>query len=216
MVKKLLFYINFNFFGLFSTLYKSFYCLKNFKYISYFFIVIICFASFNCSKSLAYREVPTDTLDIARNSDYIVVAKCTSSVSKWNDQKTLIFTYTTFSINQNIMKNSLEKEITLRILGGQVDDKKLTGPDIPNFTEGEEVILFLSSKNKYGFYNLKSIRDGVLRIQIDEKAGDKIVITKTTGIDMYDRNTNKTLKTKAQDGVSLENFIFSLRKAIDQ
>jgi len=211
----LLYYTYSFFINFFSTLNKSLYSRTFFKNFSYFLLFIICFSSFNCTKSHAIREVPTNTLDIAKNSEYIVVAQCTSSESKWNEQKTFIFTYTTFSINEYIKGNDLGDVVTLRILGGQVDDKKLTGPDIPDFTEGKEFILFLGAKNKFGYHNLKSMRSGVLRIQIDETTGNKIVSTKTTGIEMYDKNTNKALKTQTQDKVSLENFIFSLREAID-
>jgi len=205
-----LFFINF-----FSTLNKSLYSRTFFKNFSYFLLFIICFASFNCTKLHATREVQTTTLDIAKTSEYIVLAQCTSSESKWDEQKTFIHTYSTFSIDEDIKGNGLGEEITLRILGGQVDNRIQSSPHFPEFNEGEEVILFLGAKNKLGRYTLKSMMSGVLRIQIDETSGERFVSTKTTGIELYNKNTNKTLNTQSQDRVQLENFIFSLKKAIN-
>jgi len=211
----LLYYTYSFFINFFSTLNKSLYSRTFLKNFSYFLLFIICFSSFNCTKSLATSETQKTTLDIAKTSEYIVVAQCTSSESKWNEQETYIFTYTTFSINEYIKGNSLGEELTLRYLGGQVDNTKQTFPGFPEFNEGEEVILFLGAKNKFGYHNLISVMSGVLRIQIDETSGERFVSTKTTGIELYNKNTNKALKTQTQDRVSLENFIFSLREAIN-
>jgi len=211
----LLYYTYSFFINFISTLNKSLYSRTFFKNFSYFLLFIICFSSFNCTKLHATSETQKTTLEVAKKSEYIVLAQCTSSESKWNEQETFIFTYTTFSINEYIKGNSLGKEITLRIFGGQVGNQKLTAPDLPRFNEDEEVILFLRPKNEYGYDVLKSVMSGVLRIQIDETTGKKIVSTKTTGIEMHDMNTNKVLKTQTQEGVSLENFIFSLKRAIN-
>jgi len=211
----LLYYTYSFFINFFSTLNEIIHRRTFLKNFSYFLLFIICFSSFNCTKLHATSETQTTTLDIAKKSEYIVLAQCTSSESKWNEQGTFIFTYTTFSINESIEGNSLEEEITLRYLGGQVDNIIQALPGLPEFNEGEEVILFLGSKNKYGYHNLKSIMSGVLRIQIDETSGQRFVSTKTTGIELYNKNTNKTLKTQTQERVTLQNFIFSLKKAIN-
>ena len=168
MATTLLYYTYLFFIKIISTLNKSLYNRTFFKNFSYFLLFIICFSSFNCTKSHGTSETLTTTLSVAEKSEYIVLAQCTSSESKWNEQETFIFTYTTFSIDEYIKGNSLGEEITLRYLGGQVDNTMQTLPGLPEFNEGEEVIHFLGSKNKFGYHNLKSIMSGVLRIQIDE------------------------------------------------
>jgi len=185
--------------------------IKVFIYPLMFFI---CFSVINCSKSYATREIQSSTLQIAEKSDYIVVARCTSSESKWDEQKAFIFTYTTFSIDEYIKGNGIGEEITLRIIGGQVGDQKLKTPHIPEFNEGEEVILFLAPKNKFGYHNLISMMNGVLRIHTDKTTGEEIINTKTTGIKMFEKNTNKGISQQQDGGVLLEDFIFSLKKAI--
>jgi len=185
------------------------------KVFIYSLMFVIFFSILNCSKSYATREIQSSTLQIAEKSDYIVVARCTSSESKWDEQKAFIFTYTTFSIDEYIKGSGIGEEITLRIIGGQVGDQKLKTPHIPEFNEGEEVILFLDSENKFGYHNLKSIMNGVLRIHTDETTGEEIINTKTTGIKMYEKNTNKVISEQQDGGVLVEDFIFSLQKAIN-
>ena len=187
---------------------------KLIKVLFYPLMFVICFAVLGCSKADATRELQTSTLNMAAKSEYIVVARCTSSESKWDDQKAFIFTYTTFSIDEYIKGDGLGEKITLRIIGGQVGDQILKAPHLSEFDEGEEVVLFLDPKNQYGFYNLTSQSNGILRIQTDGTSGQKIVTTPITGIEIYKNNTNRVNSQPPRDGVLLEDFIYSIKKAI--
>ena len=192
--------------------------ISPYQYFNIFVAAIIIFACLcfiNCSKSQATRELPASTLDIANRAQYVVVGRIISSESKWDDQKAFIFTYTTFSTDQYIKGDGLGDEVTLRIVGGQVGDQILQVPDRPEFNEGQEVVLFLNAKNKYGFYNLSSLMNGVLRIQTDEITGKKILITPTTGIEIFKKNTTKSISQLTRDGILLEDFIHSLKQAIE-
>jgi hypothetical protein len=180
-------------------------------------ILIIFLGTFfiNCSKSYATRELEETTLDIARSSNNIVVAKCISTESRWNEQGSLIFTYVTFQLQDTVKGDSTEENLALRFLGGRVGDTVQSVPDMPEFSENEEVMLFLGPKNKSGYQTLSSIQNGVLRIQTDLDTGNKLITTPTTGIQIYKRNTDKSISSPYSDGVLLEDFNYSLKKAID-
>lgn len=169
-----------------------------------------------CSKSYATRELQQTTLDIARNSENIVVAKCISSESRWNEQGSFIYTYLTFKVEDNVEGKSTDESLTLRFLGGRVGDIVQTVPDMPEFSEDEEVLLFLGPKNNSGYHTLSSIENGVLRIRTDSETGEKIVITPTTGIQIYKTNADKAIPQPQRNGVSLEDFTYSLKQAIDK
>lgn len=183
-----------------------------------FIMLIISFGTFfiNCSKSYATRELGETILDIARSSDNIVVAKCISAESKWNEQGSLIYTYITFQVQDNVKGETKEENLTLRFLGGRVGDTVQSVPDIPQFSENEEVLLFLGPKNRSGYQTLSSIQNGVLRIKTDSKTGKKFITTPTTGIRLYKRNTDEPMSTPYSNGVLLEDFNYSLKKAIDK
>lgn len=181
------------------------------------FILIICLGIFfiNCSKSYATRELEENTLDIARRSENIVVARCVSTESKWNEQGSLIFTYVTFQVQDTVQGENTEDNLTLRFLGGRVGDTVQTVPDMPQFSENEEVMLFLGPKNRSGYQTLSSIQNGVLRIRIDPETGNQLITTPTTGFQIYKRNTDEPMSKPYGNGVLLEDFNYSLKKAID-
>jgi hypothetical protein len=170
----------------------------------------------NCSKSYATRELRETTLDIARSSDSIVVAKCISAESKWNEQGSLIYTYITFQVQDNVKGETSRENLTLRFLGGRVGDTVQSVPDMPQFSENEEVLLFLGPKNRSGYHTLSSIENGVLRIKTDPETGKRLITSPTTGIQLYKRNTDEPMSRPYSNGVSLEDFNYSLKKAIDK
>lgn len=180
----------------------------------HFAILFVCILAFNCSKSFAMREVAKSTLEVAKRADQVVVAECTSSKSKWGEHEKLIFTYSTFLIQESVTGGEPEKEITLRIIGGQVDDLILSAPDMPGFREGEEVILFLGPKNREGYPTLASVQNGVLRIETDRVTGKKYITTPVSGIDLYKENTTKVISPSFQNGLLLEDFIYSIKKSL--
>jgi hypothetical protein len=168
----------------------------------------------NCSKSYATRELQETTFEIARRSEKIVVARCVSTESKWNEQGSLIFTYITFQVQDAVQGENTEDNLTLRFLGGRVGDTVQSVPDMPEFSENEEVMLFLGPRNKSGYQTLSSIQNGVLRIRTDSETGNKLITTPTTGIQIYKTNTGKSISPAYSNGVLLDDFIYSLTKAI--
>lgn len=84
--------------------------------------------------------------ELTYEADFILIGKVKDMESRWNKEKTLIYTYVTVSVTKYI-KKILEigepKEITVKVLGGEVDDIALKVSDTPEFMEGEEVFLFL-------------------------------------------------------------------------
>lgn len=184
------------------------------------FFIIFIFVSgiyiLNCSKTYATRELQESNLDVAKRSEAIVVARCISYESKWNDEGTLIFTYVTFKIEHTIDGESQDDFLTLRLIGGQVGDVVQTVPDLPRFNEEGEVILFLGQKNEDGYPTLASMKNGALQIQTDKNTGQRIVSTPTSGIEIYRENTERKINSQEANGVLLEDMIYSLRKALKQ
>jgi len=184
--------------------------------ILFFVVFVLSFSFLNCSKSYATRELQESNLDVAKRSEAIVVARCISSESRWNDEGTLIFTYVTFEIQHTIKGKDPKDKLTLKLIGGQVGDVIQTVPDLPVFNEEGEVMLFLGPINKDGYPTLASMKNGALQIQTDIKTGQKIVTTPTSGLEIYRENTEREISSQEAEGVLLEDMIYSLRKALNQ
>jgi len=178
------------------------------------FVLGIYFLNF--PKSYATRELHESTLVIAKRSEAIVVARCISSESKWNDEGTLIFTYITFKIEDTIDGENLDEFLTLRLIGGQVGDVVQTVIDRPEFNEDEEVVLFIGPKNKDGYQTITSLNNGALRISTDRHSGQKFITTPVTGFTINKENTNLKASFVKEKGVLLEDFVYNLKRAINQ
>jgi hypothetical protein len=78
-------------------------------------------------------------------ADLIVVGRVTKVEARWNDPtlKTMIYTYTTISVEEEIKESSPEKEITIRVPGGVVDGIMGIIDGMAHFHTGERVVVFL-------------------------------------------------------------------------
>jgi len=84
--------------------------------------------------------------ELTYEADAILIGEVEDIESRWNKERTLIYTYVSVSVTEYI-KRILEigepKEITVKVPGGEVGDIGLKVSDTPEFREGEEVFLFL-------------------------------------------------------------------------
>jgi hypothetical protein len=76
-------------------------------------------------------------------ADLIVVGRVTGEESKWSEPKKNIYTYAYISIEEYIKGFSLDKDITIRCLGGTVGDIVSAVPGMASFEKGERVVVFL-------------------------------------------------------------------------
>ncbi len=126
--------------------------------------------------------VQKDVEQLTQESDLIVMGEVRNMESRWNDDRTLIYTYVTVFVSEYIKddlalkqsnKNG-DQEIVVRISGGKVGDISLIVSDTPEFKEGEEVFLFLrkgndlkASLNVAGLFQGKyTVEDGMIKNKV--------------------------------------------------
>jgi len=121
------------------------------------------------SSSLMIRKTVEE---LASEADSILIGKVEKIESRWDEERILIYTYVTISVRQHaktISKGEEVEEIVVRVRGGEVGDIGLKVSDTPQFSEGEEVLLFLRMENMplfsvAGLFQGKySIEDGIAR-----------------------------------------------------
>ena len=84
--------------------------------------------------------------ELTSEADCILIGKVEKIESRWNEERTLIYTYVTISVKQYTKALSgvgEVQEIIVKVRGGEVGDIGLKVSDTPQFREGEEVFLFL-------------------------------------------------------------------------
>ncbi len=84
--------------------------------------------------------------ELTYEADSILIGEVKRIESRWNKDRTLIYTYITISVRKytKALPSMKEvKEITVKVPGGEVGGIGLKVSDTPEFRKGEEVFLFL-------------------------------------------------------------------------
>lgn len=86
--------------------------------------------------------IPRSLPELAAGSDLIFIGRCEGIFCHWNADHTLIFTANRFRVLRGL-KGAPGATITLDELGGMVGDQGLEVADIPRYTVGEEMLLYV-------------------------------------------------------------------------
>ncbi len=106
-----------------------------------------------------------DVEDITNRSDVIIRGKVREVESRYNEERTKIFTYSTIDV-KDVLKGKLPPIIKVRTFGGRVEDVNMKVPGMPEFKKDEEVFLFL--KKSEDFYHVTGMIQGKYTIEKDE------------------------------------------------
>jgi hypothetical protein len=106
--------------------------------------------------------------ELAVSAGKIVHGTVVSSESRMEEDGT-IFTYTTVNVIEDLTGTVREGTIVIRNMGGSVGERRLAVSDVPAFTKGEEVILFIEAAPRIDETELVgweqgkfAVRDGIV------------------------------------------------------
>ena len=183
------------------------------KHKTYFitaFLIIFSSLCMGNHESFAIKELNVSTPELARSSADIVVAKCISTEARIDEKTGLIFTYTTFDVDESL-KGTYGDEIVLRIVGGTIGDRTVSSPFLPSFKAEEEVVLFIGPKNSDGYPLLQSVQRGVYRVSSDD-TGAKYIANPAGDLPLFNAGTSQRMKGNGK--VSLDDFIYSINEIL--
>jgi hypothetical protein len=113
--------------------------------------------------------------ELSNRAETILIGKCTSIRSEWNEEHTAIFTYVTISPQEFLKGSGNSQPIVVKKLGGEVDGIGMAVDETPVFEEGEEVLVFLR-KGDNGFHTILGLYQGKFSVKTDEATGRKILL----------------------------------------
>ncbi len=105
--------------------------------------------------------------ELTSQADSILIGEVKEMESRWNEERTLIYTYVTISVSQYTKTLSgvgEVQEIMVKVPGGEVGDMGLKVSDTPQFREGEEVFLFLKME-KLPLFSVTGLFQGKYTIE---------------------------------------------------
>ncbi len=137
-------------------------------------LLVLIIASFfgliPTKQAQAASAVRMSDKNLVLSSDAIVTGKVVYIESRKDNGS--IYTDITIAVNQNIKGNLKTNTIVIEQLGGQVDDKQIWFTGSPEFSTGEEVLLFLKA-NTEGILHTNQLSLG--KFSISEQTGNRII-----------------------------------------
>jgi hypothetical protein len=142
-------------------------------------VIVLALASVPARASVA-RRLALDELSLA--SDAIVVGRCQSVQSHWNDAHTQIVTeavYTTLGVE----KGQVGRQFSVVALGGVAGDIGMVIIGMPTFSVGREEVLFLSA-SPTGAWRCVGMSQGQFIVQTTAAGERRVVGRDLNGLEL--------------------------------
>ncbi|MEE2757644.1 MAG: hypothetical protein VYA30_13395 [Myxococcota bacterium] len=138
--------------------------------------------------SLATTVIKLSVDQLATESDLIVRGFVTAKESGWNKVRTRIYTHTTLDISQ-LIKSKLPQQakVVIRQIGGEVDGLVQHVSGNAEFSEGEEVIVFLEKHPTEDVMVVMGMAQG--KFSVDRSQSPPRVRQKNTHLRKIERRT---------------------------
>ncbi|HMI30730.1 MAG TPA: hypothetical protein VK527_03255 [Candidatus Limnocylindrales bacterium] len=151
--------------------------------------------------------------ELTKKSDSIVMARVDSEVSSWDAAHKEIYTFTTFTVLQPVKGHKGATSLTLRQLGGTVDNIASIVPGMPTFKKGEEVVLFLTQKDAAGYPWVMGLQQGKYTVTTG-KNGEKMVRNDLAGTELLSKSGQHVDSAVASD-MTLNAFLDGIKTSLD-
>ena len=163
-------------------------------------------------KSLS-TTVEKFTLDeLVQKSGRIIVGKCISRESRWNDRNTLILTTARFTVRETL-KGSTDGFVSVVTVGGTLDGITQTVSGMPIFEPEEEVLLFLEP-SKNGHWQPLGMSQGKFRILRNRLTGEEEVIHSLSGLELYDPISRSLSQQEKPSRAPLKPMVERIRRLV--
>ena len=186
-------------------------------------VAIAGLALFGASLATATTVQKFSLADLAKKSETIVLARVEDETARWEDGKKEIYTYITLRVldpvkglsrkGENGKSPKNEETITIRQLGGTVDNMTSIVPGMPSFKRGEEVVLFLSAKDAKGYPWVVGLQQGKYTVFADE-LGVKQVRNDVDGMSTMAADGSVT-EAKVSKSIPLSAFMDGIKTQLD-
>jgi hypothetical protein len=144
----------------------------------FFFVVVSFMLLFGIAKSVFATTLQQKSFeDLVVEADMIAIGQVSKVESHPTGDLRYVYTYATLGQLELLKGIYRDPEITLRMDGGMLDDTTfLVIPGIPEFYEGEKVVIFVRG-NGESICPLVGWEQGMLRVARDEKTGQEMLLT---------------------------------------
>jgi len=153
--------------------------------------------------------------DLAGEADAIVSGAVTSSNSAWNEDRSLIFTYSTLAVSSTL-KGKHKPELVVRTQGGIVGEIGMRAVGEPELKKGDQVLLFLE-RDGDGYNRVVGMSQGCFRVKVG-RSGQKQVSNPLSGLSLYDRTRGAVVdaSSEVKQGTRLDELEAKIRALVTE
>ena len=112
---------------------------------------------------------------LSQSAHHVVAGRVTGIVADKDPATGYIFSKVTLSVSQAVPSALAGREYSFRMIGGELDGKRLYIADLPRFQVGEKVVLFLNSQTSSVFGPTIGLWQGVFFVEKDPSNGVETV-----------------------------------------
>jgi hypothetical protein len=150
--------------------------------------------------------------DLVQKSGRIVVGKCLSRESRWNDRNTLILTTARFAVSEPL-KGTNDGFVNVVTVGGMLDGITQEVSGMPVFEPEEEVLLFLEP-SKNGHWQPLGLSQGKFRILRNRQTGEEEVVHSLSGLELYDPANRSLSQQEKPSRAPLKPMVERIRRMV--
>lgn len=128
--------------------------------------------------------------ELVESSDRVVVATVLSNESRWNDEHTRIYTYTTVRVEEYLKGSGAAGDtLVIRTLGGAVGETGLHVEGAPVFRAGDKEVIFLTAAAPgEETVGVKGWNQGRFKVLTHPDTGQEMVVRMMAGTRMVQKD----------------------------
>jgi hypothetical protein len=132
-------------------------------------VVTLALVVFGAAVATATTVQKFSLQELTQKSSAIVMAKVEDTYSRREVQGGEIYTYITLRVLEPVKGMKGETSVTIRQIGGRVDNIESIVSGMPSFRKDEEVVLFLTARDVAGYPWVMGLEQGKYSVVTDEK-----------------------------------------------
>ncbi|MBI5594350.1 MAG: matrixin family metalloprotease [Deltaproteobacteria bacterium] len=106
-------------------------------------VLILSIAIMGIAENAGALTLKMSLEELASGADFIIVGKVLHQESHWNRDKTAIYTKVVISTEEHLKGRAKSDDITIAVPGGKIGDTTVEVTDVPDFSVGEKVVIFV-------------------------------------------------------------------------
>ena len=164
---------------------------------------------------LMNRHKEQRTEQLMQWADTVVYGKVVDKKSDWNDRRTFIYTTITIAVDRTV-KGKATSTLSFNQLGGQVGKLQTTSSHLPQFSVGEEVLVFLNLARTNKLAPPLNGVGGKFLIHRDEKTQAPFLTGDSVNMPIFSARTRHSIapeQIEASGRIALDDLLYSLQRA---